>query len=183
MTCDDAVAAAAGPGVQVVLDAGGRVVSAGTRGGAVPADGAVLQGIGSAADWLSTTGLTSGPAQSPGTPLPALTAPTGRRTGASVRSSRGRRKAASTVLPGGAAAALFAAAAAPGASLNSDGTSPSAPQPPAPAAVPITSLNDPQSPVTAHTTTPPAQFHGSAGNHEHRGKQGKGGGRDRGSDD
>ncbi len=42
-----------GPGTQVVLDKAGRVVSAGARGGAVPADGTVLQGIGSAADWLT----------------------------------------------------------------------------------------------------------------------------------
>ncbi|MBO0914254.1 phosphodiester glycosidase family protein [Streptomyces laculatispora] len=42
-----------GPGTQVVLDAGGRVVSAGSRGGTVPARGTVLQGIGSAADWLT----------------------------------------------------------------------------------------------------------------------------------
>ncbi|MEU6553398.1 phosphodiester glycosidase family protein [Streptomyces sp. NPDC046915] len=42
-----------GPGTQVVLDADGRVVSAGARGGTVPAHGAVLQGIGAAADWLT----------------------------------------------------------------------------------------------------------------------------------
>ncbi|MFF8618924.1 SPOR domain-containing protein [Streptomyces sp. NPDC015350] len=34
-----------GPGTQVVLDASGRVVSTGTRGGTVPAGGRVLQGI------------------------------------------------------------------------------------------------------------------------------------------
>ncbi|MEU6490770.1 phosphodiester glycosidase family protein [Streptomyces sp. NPDC046984] len=42
-----------GPGTQVVLDDHGRVVSAGSRGGAVPAHGTVLQAIGSAADWLT----------------------------------------------------------------------------------------------------------------------------------
>ncbi|MGW3660036.1 phosphodiester glycosidase family protein [Streptomyces sp. NPDC005151] len=42
-----------GSGTQVVLDASDRVVSVGTRGGAVPAGGSVLQGTGSAADWLS----------------------------------------------------------------------------------------------------------------------------------
>ncbi|MFD4973058.1 serine/threonine-protein kinase [Streptomyces sp. NPDC058424] len=137
-----------------------------------------------AADWLSTTGLTPPPAQSPGTAaLPAVTAPTGRLTVASVYSSRGRRRARSTALLGGAAAALFAAAAALGASLNSDGTSPSAPQPPAPAAVPTTPLTDTPSSVTAPTRTPPAQPHGDAGYHDHRGKEGKGGGRGEDSDD
>ncbi|GAB1333534.1 phosphodiester glycosidase family protein [Streptomyces sp. E-15] len=43
----------AGPGAQVVLDGSGRVVSVGARGGRVPAGGAVLQGIGRAADWLT----------------------------------------------------------------------------------------------------------------------------------
>ncbi|MEU3860039.1 phosphodiester glycosidase family protein [Streptomyces sp. NPDC028722] len=42
-----------GAGAQVVLDASGRVVSAGPRGGRVPADGRVLQGIGRAAGWLT----------------------------------------------------------------------------------------------------------------------------------
>ncbi len=42
-----------GPGLQAVLDASGRVVSAGARGGRVPAGGRVLQGIGGAADWLT----------------------------------------------------------------------------------------------------------------------------------
>ncbi|MGW2936992.1 phosphodiester glycosidase family protein [Streptomyces sp. NPDC001156] len=42
-----------GPGRQVVLDAAGRVVSAGNRGGFVAANCTVLQGIGSAADWLA----------------------------------------------------------------------------------------------------------------------------------
>ncbi|MFF8729301.1 phosphodiester glycosidase family protein [Streptomyces sp. NPDC015171] len=42
-----------GPGAQAVLDASGRVVSAGARGGRVPAGGRVLQGIGRAADWLT----------------------------------------------------------------------------------------------------------------------------------
>ncbi|MDQ0994072.1 phosphodiester glycosidase family protein [Streptomyces sp. V3I7] len=42
-----------GPGTQVVLDADGHVVSAGSRGGSVPAHGRVLQGIGSAGDWLT----------------------------------------------------------------------------------------------------------------------------------
>ncbi|MGW1887699.1 phosphodiester glycosidase family protein [Streptomyces sp. NPDC001970] len=42
-----------GAGTQVVLDAGGRVVSVGERGGSVPAGGTVLQGIGGAADWLT----------------------------------------------------------------------------------------------------------------------------------
>ncbi|MFB7598145.1 phosphodiester glycosidase family protein [Streptomyces sp. NPDC056160] len=41
-----------GPGAQAVLDAGGRVVSAGARGGSVPAHATVVQGIGPAADWL-----------------------------------------------------------------------------------------------------------------------------------
>ncbi|MFJ4830355.1 phosphodiester glycosidase family protein [Streptomyces sp. NPDC088747] len=42
-----------GPGVQAVLDASGRVVSVGARGGRVPVGGSVLQGIGGAADWLT----------------------------------------------------------------------------------------------------------------------------------
>ncbi|MEW2522958.1 phosphodiester glycosidase family protein [Actinacidiphila alni] len=42
-----------GTGVQAVLDAAGRVVSVGARGGRVPAGGSVLQGIGSAAGWLT----------------------------------------------------------------------------------------------------------------------------------
>jgi len=42
-----------GPGMQVVVDASGRVVSVGPRGGRVPAHGYVLQGIGHAADWLT----------------------------------------------------------------------------------------------------------------------------------
>ncbi|MGD1221477.1 phosphodiester glycosidase family protein [Streptomyces krungchingensis] len=42
-----------GPGLQAVLDASGRVVSVGARGGRVPAGGRVLQGIGGAADWLT----------------------------------------------------------------------------------------------------------------------------------
>lgn len=42
-----------GPGAQVVLDARGRVVSAGARGGRVAAGQTVLQGIGAAADWLT----------------------------------------------------------------------------------------------------------------------------------
>ncbi|MFE9093963.1 phosphodiester glycosidase family protein [Streptomyces sp. NPDC007264] len=41
-----------GPGTQVVLDASGRVVTAGARGGRVPANGHVLQGIDRAANWL-----------------------------------------------------------------------------------------------------------------------------------
>ncbi|MFD4975505.1 phosphodiester glycosidase family protein [Streptomyces sp. NPDC058424] len=43
-----------GSGTQVVLDAADRVVSVGARGGTVPAGGSVLQGIGAAADWLSS---------------------------------------------------------------------------------------------------------------------------------
>ncbi|MER5179516.1 phosphodiester glycosidase family protein [Streptomyces sp. NPDC002896] len=43
----------AGPGTQAVLDATGRVISSGARGGTVPAGGSVLQGIGSAGDWLA----------------------------------------------------------------------------------------------------------------------------------
>ena len=43
-----------GAGAQVVLDATGRVVSTGTRGGRVPAGDTVLQGIGTAADWLTS---------------------------------------------------------------------------------------------------------------------------------
>jgi exopolysaccharide biosynthesis protein len=43
----------AGTGTQAVLDASGKVVSSGTRGGTVPAGGSVLQGIGPAADWLA----------------------------------------------------------------------------------------------------------------------------------
>ncbi|MYV54056.1 phosphodiester glycosidase family protein [Streptomyces sp. SID3212] len=42
-----------GAGTQIVLDARDRVVSAGPRGGTVPAGGSVLQGIGGAADWLT----------------------------------------------------------------------------------------------------------------------------------
>ncbi|WP_229896191.1 phosphodiester glycosidase family protein [Streptomyces cinerochromogenes] len=42
-----------GPGAQVVLNASGRVVSVGARGGRVPDGGYVLQGIGRAADWLT----------------------------------------------------------------------------------------------------------------------------------
>jgi exopolysaccharide biosynthesis protein len=43
-----------GAGVQAVLDAAGHVVSTGARGGRVPAGGSVLQGIGTAAGWLTT---------------------------------------------------------------------------------------------------------------------------------
>lgn len=42
-----------GTGVQVVLDGSGHVLSVGARGGDVPAGGAVLQGIGTDAAWLS----------------------------------------------------------------------------------------------------------------------------------
>lgn len=42
-----------GAGVQAVLNTSGRVVSVGARGGRVPAGGRVLQGIGTAADWLT----------------------------------------------------------------------------------------------------------------------------------
>jgi len=42
-----------GPGAQVVLDAHGTVVSARDRGGSVPADGSVVQGIGASASWLA----------------------------------------------------------------------------------------------------------------------------------
>ncbi|WP_330283273.1 phosphodiester glycosidase family protein [Streptomyces sp. NBC_00588] len=42
-----------GAGVQAVLDRSGRVVSVGARGGRVPTGGRVLQGIGTAADWLT----------------------------------------------------------------------------------------------------------------------------------
>lgn len=42
-----------GTGSQAVLDRSGKVVSVGARGGLVPAGGSVLQGIGSAADWLT----------------------------------------------------------------------------------------------------------------------------------
>jgi len=42
-----------GPGAQVVLDARGTVVSAGDRGGNVPAGGSVVQGIGASASWLA----------------------------------------------------------------------------------------------------------------------------------
>ncbi|WP_307821862.1 phosphodiester glycosidase family protein [Streptomyces coffeae] len=45
-----------GPGAQVVLDADGRVVAAGARGGTVPDGGSVLQGTGAAADWLTAEG-------------------------------------------------------------------------------------------------------------------------------
>ncbi|MFI1097525.1 phosphodiester glycosidase family protein [Streptomyces sp. NPDC020917] len=48
----------AGAGVQAVLDAQGRVVSTGARGGTVPAGGTVLQGIGTAADWLTAHAVT-----------------------------------------------------------------------------------------------------------------------------
>ena len=43
-----------GAGSQVALDGAGRVVSVGSRGGTVPAGGTVLQGIGTAADWLTS---------------------------------------------------------------------------------------------------------------------------------
>jgi len=46
-----------GPGVQAVLDGTDRVVSMAARGGRVPAGGSVLQGIGSAADWLTAHAL------------------------------------------------------------------------------------------------------------------------------
>ncbi|GGQ28924.1 phosphodiester glycosidase family protein [Streptosporangium pseudovulgare] len=42
-----------GPGTQAVLSPKGRVVSIGNRGGTVPAGHTVLQGVGSAADWLT----------------------------------------------------------------------------------------------------------------------------------
>ncbi|WP_329138931.1 phosphodiester glycosidase family protein [Streptomyces sp. NBC_01476] len=43
-----------GAGTQAVLDAAGRVVSNGARGGRVPAGDTVLQGIGTAAAWLTS---------------------------------------------------------------------------------------------------------------------------------
>lgn len=43
----------AGPGAQVVLNPAGRVITAGARGGLVPAGDTVLQGIGAAASWLT----------------------------------------------------------------------------------------------------------------------------------
>ncbi|WP_078901471.1 phosphodiester glycosidase family protein [Actinacidiphila yeochonensis] len=42
-----------GTGTQVVLDHSGRVLSVGTRGGSVPTGDTVLQGIGTAANWLN----------------------------------------------------------------------------------------------------------------------------------
>ncbi|MFF5139418.1 phosphodiester glycosidase family protein [Streptomyces sp. NPDC013157] len=42
-----------GPGVQVVLDRHGVVLSEGDRGGSVPAGGSVLQGTGTSAAWLA----------------------------------------------------------------------------------------------------------------------------------
>ncbi|MFF7468929.1 phosphodiester glycosidase family protein [Streptomyces sp. NPDC008092] len=42
-----------GPGVQVVLDQDGVVLSQGDRGGSVPAGGSVLQGTGTSAAWLA----------------------------------------------------------------------------------------------------------------------------------
>ncbi|MEU1622506.1 phosphodiester glycosidase family protein [Streptomyces sp. NPDC005722] len=42
-----------GAGAQVVLDAHGKVLSAGARGGSAPEDGTVLQGTGTAAAWLT----------------------------------------------------------------------------------------------------------------------------------
>ncbi|MEU6674954.1 phosphodiester glycosidase family protein [Streptomyces sp. NPDC046925] len=44
----------AGDGVEAVLDAGGRVQELRPRGGAVPAGGSVLAGIGTGASWLRT---------------------------------------------------------------------------------------------------------------------------------
>jgi hypothetical protein len=41
-----------GPGTEATLDAHGRVTSVGARGGAVPAGGSVLQGVGEGAAWL-----------------------------------------------------------------------------------------------------------------------------------
>ena len=46
-----------GAGTQVVLDASGRVVSVGARGGSVPTGDTVLQGIGTASTWLSQEAL------------------------------------------------------------------------------------------------------------------------------
>ena len=46
-----------GAGTQVVLDASGRVVSVGARGGSVPTGDTVLQGIGTASTWLSQKAL------------------------------------------------------------------------------------------------------------------------------
>ncbi len=43
-----------GPGVQVVLNAGGKVTSIGARGGAVPTGTTGIQGVGTAAAWLAT---------------------------------------------------------------------------------------------------------------------------------
>jgi Phosphodiester glycosidase/SPOR domain len=42
-----------GPGAQVVLDTHGGVVSAGDRGGSVPAGDSVVQGVGASASWLA----------------------------------------------------------------------------------------------------------------------------------
>jgi exopolysaccharide biosynthesis protein len=49
-----------GSGVQVVLDSKDRVVSIGNRGGTVTPDHTVLQGIGSAADWLTAHAVVGG---------------------------------------------------------------------------------------------------------------------------
>lgn len=42
-----------GPGTQAVLDAGGHVVSVGTRGGTIPAGGSAIQAIGAPATWIT----------------------------------------------------------------------------------------------------------------------------------
>ncbi|GGU84742.1 hypothetical protein GCM10010211_58420 [Streptomyces albospinus] len=43
-----------GTGTQAVIGAAGQVISVGPRGGSIPAHGTVLQGIGTAGDWLTT---------------------------------------------------------------------------------------------------------------------------------
>jgi hypothetical protein len=72
----------AGAGAQVVLDAAGRVISAGVRGGVVPAGDTVLQGTGAAAGWLTR----SAPA---GRQLRVAESVRDAATGAPVRLGRG----------------------------------------------------------------------------------------------
>ncbi|MFI5606981.1 phosphodiester glycosidase family protein [Amycolatopsis sp. NPDC051903] len=52
-TTEFGAALPAGAGTQVTLDRTGRVLSVGARGGAVPAGGSAVQGIGASAGWLT----------------------------------------------------------------------------------------------------------------------------------
>jgi hypothetical protein len=60
-----------GTGVQVTLDAAGKVTAVGARGGRVPAGGTVVQGIGTSAGWVAAHATTGAHLVLDGLRLPA----------------------------------------------------------------------------------------------------------------